>query len=151
MKKLILTIIILSLSILPTFAQDTPPIIYVREGCPHCAKVKEFVSANDIETEVQYIETYNNEENQALMDSEFERLNVPQASRGVPFMVYDQDQYEIGDVPIIEYLANKHEIEIVEPEYSTAAADYLFLGLGGLFILGILGYGVYTVFMTKDN
>lgn len=152
MKKILLALALMLLLPFSALAAEETLKIYVREGCPHCANVKEFVTTNELDDQVEYIETFNNVDNQAEMEKWFDDLDVPAASRGVPFMLYnDNESFEVGDTPIVAYLAAQNDLEVVEAEYQAGTSDYILLGIGGLFVVGILGYGIYTVFMSDDN
>lgn len=155
MKKILIALALVFALPLTVLAAEEPLKIYVREGCSHCANVKEFIATNELDEQVQIIETFNNVENEAEMQEWFDKLGVPENQRGVPFMIYNDDsEFFLGDTPIIEYLAGENDIEVTETlaqEYEAGTSDYILLGIGGLFVLGILGYGIYTVFMSEDN
>lgn len=152
MKKILIAIVLfLGLSTLSfaqtdiTTTQDTKLVLYVREGCVHCAKVKAFLTKYNLEDQVKIVETYNQPDNQKELESWFTKLNVTDPNQmGVPFLVINDSEYFVGDVPIIDYLAKKNNITVEAETYSTSTADMIFLGIGGLFLFGVLGYGVYT-------
>lgn len=155
MKKLIIGIF-LSLAILVTSinsvsAADTKYKLYIRQGCPHCAKVEAFLKDNNLEDKVQYIETLNNEANQKAMDEDFKKYGVTDPNQiGVPFLVVDDKTYYVGDKPIIEFFAGKYNIDISKlDEYQSSSADILFLGFGGLAVIAIVGFGIYSSMKKK--
>lgn len=157
MKKLLLTIILFIVFIPSTiFAQEvesSKPTMYIREGCSHCAAVEAFLEENELIDEVNIMETYNNEENQAELDQWFERLSVPTNQMGVPFMVYeDGTKYLGGDTPIISYFSELFDIEITEEDTKlpTSSSDSAILMIGALVMLGVVGYGIYTIFSKED-
>ncbi|HVX92790.1 MAG TPA: glutaredoxin domain-containing protein [Candidatus Dojkabacteria bacterium] len=155
MKKLILAVIfsfaILVTSITMVSAADTKYKLYIRQGCPHCAKVEAFLQENNLEDKVQYIETYNNDTNQKAMEADFNKYGVTDtAQMGVPFLVVDDKTYYVGDTPIIKFFADKYNIDISKlTQYQSSSSDILFLGLGGLAIIAIVGYGIYSSMKKK--
>lgn len=160
MKKILLSLAIFLCFSFVSFAQesdalpvelnDNKPLLYVRQGCSHCAKVDAFLEKYNLEDQVLRLETYNEPENQKALEEWFKTLNVTDPNQqGVPFLVIKSNTYLVGDVPIIEYLAKENNITIEKSEYSTSTADMIFLGVGGLFLFGVLGYGVYTIFSKK--
>src|SRR5688572_4957695 len=94
MKKILIALV-LSLALLLPAAVNAQtigdkPILYVREGCPHCAKVKAFLSKYNLTDSLEIKETFNNPANTAEMESWFKKLNVTDPNeKGVPFLVID--------------------------------------------------------------
>lgn len=125
------------------------PIYFARAGCPHCAKVNAFLEKHNIASQVDKVETLNNAANIERMDKWFNHYQIPQNQRGVPFLVIDDSTYYSGSDNIINYLAQENDIEVEEGEYESSASDTVFLAIGGLLILGVLGYGVYSAFANK--
>lgn len=110
---------ILSLSVATTSAEPFARqyIIYVGDGCPHCANVEAYVEKNDLEKflPVVFKEIYYNRENAQEFNKVADRIGAPMNRRGVPFMVYG-NQYWIGDKPIIEVLENAYQNVKAEEE-----------------------------------
>jgi glutaredoxin len=156
-KKLLLAITLLFVSVLPVFAHkgdqehvvDDKPVYFVRAGCPHCAKVDAFMEEYDLTDQVERVETYNDNENIALMEEWFDHFDLPEAQRGVPFLVVDDETYYAGDSPIIQYMADQNDIEVKAEEYQSSMSDTAVLLLGGIFLAGVLGYGVYSMLRKK--
>ena len=155
MKKLVFGIL-LALGMLITygttaFAADTPYKLYVRQGCPHCAAVEAFLQQNNLESHVQYIETFNNTTNQNAMEADFKAHGVTDPSQmGVPFLIVDANTYYDGDTPIIQFFATKYNIDISKrTQYQSSSSDIIFLGLGGLAVIAIVGYGIYSSMKKK--
>ena len=148
MKRVLAFIIgIFFLSVTPLLAVDELPLkMYVRQGCTHCAKVKEFLNTNNLKDKVTELETYNNTENQKMLDEEFKKYDVPNEQRGVPFMVVSDTEYLVGDQPIIQYFADKYNIKVEDQSYQSSPSDTIFLVLGGTVLYAVLGYGLYSVF-----
>lgn len=156
LKKLILALVVVFLSVPMVFAQGDngpsvgdKPILFVRQGCPHCAKVDAFMTEYNLSSQVERKETLNNQTNLDLMDDWFDHFDVAQAQRGVPFLVVDNETYYAGDTPIIQYMADQNDIEVKAEEYESSMSDTLVLGLGGIFLAAVLGYGVYSMFKKK--
>jgi glutaredoxin len=155
MKKILVALVLAFVFLFPltVSAQEVgdKPLLYVRKGCSHCAKVDAFLIKYNLEDKVQKIETLNNEENTKQLNSWFTKLNVTDTNQqGVPFLVIDDKTYLVGDVPIIEYLAKQDNITIEVDEYQSSTADTIFLAVGGLLLFGVLGYGVYSSFKKKN-
>jgi glutaredoxin len=131
----------------PTVTVETPSqrvIIYASTTCPHCKKVKDFVATNNV-PDVEFRETDTNptylEEYKALYD----KYKVDEASRGVP-VLEDNGGLISGDQPIIDFLTKKFNItpKQVDTTIATSSSDVAFIIIGGLVILGVIGYGVYS-------
>lgn len=155
MKKILIALVLAFVFVFPltVSAQEVgdKPLLYVRKGCPHCAKVEAFLIKYNLEDKVEKIETLNNEEKTKELNSWFTKLNVTDPNQqGVPFFVIDEKTYLVGDVPIIEYLAKENNITIEVEEYQSSTADTIFLAVGGLLLFGVLGYGVYSSFKKKN-
>lgn len=133
------------------YAQDKYTI-FVTAGCPHCAKVEAFIKKYGLEDKVDFKQTYNNEVNQKGLVEAGKKYNIPDNQLGVPFMVVDDTTYYMGDQPIIDFFANKYNLDISDmTEYNTSISDIIFLAIGGLVLFGILVYGVYSIFNKKNN
>jgi glutaredoxin len=127
------------------------PLLYVREGCSHCAKVKAFLDKYNLNDKVKILETFNNEANTKELDSWFVKLNVTDPNeKGVPFLVVDDKTYLVGDVPIIEKLSKDNNITIDVTEYQSSTSDTIFLVIGGFVLFGVLGYGIVSSFKKKN-
>lgn len=154
MKKILFTLLIIFLFPFVANAQSTvgdKPILYVREGCPHCEKVDAFLEKNNLKNFVIRNETFNNEEKQKELEAWFVKLNVTDVNqKGVPFLVIDDKTYFVGDVDIIKYIAGKNNIVVQEPQYQASTADTIFLAVGGIVLFGVIGYGVYSSFKKKN-
>lgn len=153
MKNLIISLILLLTIPFTVFAQEVgdKPILYVREGCVHCAKVDAFLEKNNLKDTVVIKETFNNEANQKELGEWFTKLNVTDPNQqGVPFLVVDEKTYFVGDAPIIEYIANKNNIVVEVEEYQSSTADSIFLVVGGLLLFGVLGYGIASSLKKKS-
>ncbi len=125
------------------------PIYFARAGCPHCAKVDAFLKAHNIANQVEKVETLNNAENIERMDKWFNHFNIPQNQRGVPFLVVNDETYYSGSDQIIGYVAGENDIAVEESEYQSSTSDTIFLAIGGLLILSVFGYGLYSALSKK--
>lgn len=81
-------------------------ILFVGEGCPHCAKVKEYISQNQIEQKIplEIREVYYNKQNNQLLKEKAAVCGY--SNYGVPFL-WDNNTCTVGDQPIIDFLNNK--------------------------------------------
>lgn len=99
MKKIIkflLLFILFFTSITLVEAKDATMYFFYGEGCPHCAKEKEFLKEMEVkypDLEIKRYEVYNNSENKDLMNTYKQKLNV--TGMGVPFTVVG-DSYVYG-------------------------------------------------------
>ncbi len=155
MKKILIALVLSFALLFPLTvkAQEVgdKPLLFVRKGCSHCAKVDAFLIKYNLQDKVKKLETLNNEENTKQLNSWFTKLKVTDPNQqGVPFLVIDDKTYFVGDAPIIEYLAKQNNITIDAQEYQSSPADTLFLAVGGLLLFGVLGYGVYSSFKKKN-
>lgn len=87
-------------------------IFYWGDGCPHCEKVKEYISQNKIDSKVKisYKEVYYNKDNQAALEATVKKCPEIDTSKGigVPLAFDTKGQKCIsGDQPIIDWLTAK--------------------------------------------
>lgn len=78
------------------------------QGCPHCAKVDEFLSdwENKDKLELEKKEVYNNPANARLMKQRADACGLPSNQVGVPFLYTPEGECIIGDTPIISFFEN---------------------------------------------
>ncbi len=86
-------------------------ILFYGEGCPHCAKVEEYIKQNQIENKISFAqkEVYYNKNNADEMAGKAKICGLPDGSIGVPFL-WDGEKCLIGDQDIIDFFKqNKGE------------------------------------------
>lgn len=122
---------------------QTKDIIYVSEGCPHCAKVEAFVEKNNLTDKIEFRDTAQDTAYSDELNQLFDKYGTAEEERGVP-TYENNDQIYSGDTPIIEQLITKYSIE--NPVYgeTLGITDYIFIGFGGLILISVLGYSVYS-------
>ncbi len=78
-------------------------MLFVGDGCPHCAVVEEYIEENGIlsQLDIEIYEVYYHPENQQLYKQTAEAVGY--TGGGVPFMAHN-GQYVVGDKPIISYV-----------------------------------------------
>ena len=83
-------------------------ILFVGDGCPHCAKVEDFISKNKVTDKVSFatLEVYKNQDNAALMAKKGEACGLPLSGIGVPFL-WDGSKCLVGDVDITNFFQDK--------------------------------------------
>jgi glutaredoxin len=84
-------------------------IYFYGEGCPHCAKVEEFLKENKVESKFQFVkkEVYNEKINAELLFLVAQRkCNLSMNQIGVPFLWSGSDCI-IGDEPVIKFFKEK--------------------------------------------
>lgn len=114
-------------------------VLYVQTGCNHCAKVEEFIEKHELTDEFTVIDILAEEGAAEEFTQRMDELNVPVDERGVPILVYDEDQWVGGDTPILEFLLDRYDIpEESDPE------GLAIIAVGGVFMAGFLGYGIVS-------
>lgn len=140
--------------------------IFVHDDCPHCKVVESFVDEYQLSGQVEFIQLKNNDANMTKLQDLWDELGVDSNNQGWPFMHYtDEDgqkNYSVGDTPIINVLRQYNSLPLIDVPTSeetatgdnnngssTTIGDGLFLVLGGVVLMAIVGYGVYTA-MTRE-
>lgn len=105
-KRALVTCSVAILSLIFAQSAFAEIMVFVGDGCPHCAVVEQYLKDNDLYTKlgVKTYEVWYNQDNQALYQQKAKEVGY--AGGGVPFLV-DGTQYSIGDSPIIAYLDGK--------------------------------------------
>jgi glutaredoxin len=122
-KKLIIAIILVIVLTSAVFIfltrekkeEPNPPeetatmILFYGEGCPHCAKVEEFINQNKVKEKISFEmkEIYYNSQNNALFRKKAAACGLPPAGLGVPLLWYDSNKCLVGDVDIINFFNQK--------------------------------------------
>ena len=109
MKKLILTTItLIAFTVLSqsTFAEM---MLFVGEGCSHCANVERYIEANDIQDKIDIgiYEIRYGQENVSLYQKK--AIEAGYSGGAVPFL-FDDEEFKIGDKSIISYLDEKSSL-----------------------------------------
>lgn len=124
MKKIITIIIIVALgfglfkllsqkpSTVDTLVSNPDLVIYWGEGCPHCEKVKQYITDNksDQKVKIALKEVYYNKTNQQDLTSKAKLCPEIDTSQGigVPFgYIPSTNKCLYGDQPIIDWLSAK--------------------------------------------
>lgn len=83
-------------------------ILFYGDGCPHCAKVEEYVKQNQIENKISFAqkEIYHNQDNAKELEEKAKICGLPADSIGVPFL-WDGEKCLIGDQDIIDFFKRK--------------------------------------------
>lgn len=86
--------------------EETPGIIlFYSKECPHCAIVEEYITANDVESKVEFtqLEVSENQNNLELLAKKALYCKVD-LSQGAPIpFLWDGEKCLVGDVDIIQY------------------------------------------------
>ena len=90
--------------------KDTDIILFYGSTCPHCKKVEQFISDNNITKYLKFqnLEVYDHQENAKIM-TEKQNLctNLKDEDKGgVPFL-YSSEKCVVGDSDVIAYLKEK--------------------------------------------
>ncbi len=108
MKKFILSIILLNTFLFVfsfnAFAQSGDMILFYWNGCPHCAKVEDYIKSNNLNLNIEQKEVYQNKNNANEFNKICDKENISLMDRWVPFL-YSKWQCFIWDKQIISYLS----------------------------------------------
>ncbi len=108
----------------PVLAQETKPIFFYGQGCPHCAKVESFLETNQLKDKVIWKEIYHHPQTAQEFNQLADKLNIPLNKRGVPFLYFPQTQtYLVGDKPIIDYLEKDLTLTSPTPSPKTLSPE----------------------------
>lgn len=83
-------------------------ILFVGEGCPHCAKVEQYLTSHPEVNQklvIEQKEVWSNEDNAKLMDERADTCQPALDSPGVPFL-WNNGKCVVGDTPIIDYFSS---------------------------------------------
>jgi glutaredoxin len=83
-------------------------ILFYGDGCPHCAKVEEYIKENNIQDKISFVqkEVYYNQNNAQELIYKAKTCGLPTNSIGVPFL-WDGEKCLIGDQDIIIFFKQK--------------------------------------------
>ena len=85
-------------------------VIYVGDGCPHCAKVEAYVEEEGYAEifNLEFKEVYHDSANAMEMGEVADYFGIDLFDRGIPFLV-TATEYKKGDKPIIDFLDDKYD------------------------------------------
>jgi glutaredoxin len=88
--------------------QKSEIILFYGIGCPHCAKVEDYIKQNRIDDKISLVqkEVYYNQENAKELGEKAQKCGLMANSIGVPFL-WDGKACIVGDQPIIDFLKQK--------------------------------------------
>lgn len=100
------------------------PVLYYGNTCPHCEIVEEWLVTNDVASKMTFSnkEVYDNRENAAELTKVAVSCGLDANSIGVPFL-YAEGQCLIGSPDIINYFAQKLNIDVVENQEASIPAN----------------------------
>lgn len=83
-------------------------ILFVGDGCPHCAKVEEYLEQNKVKEKMkmEIKEVYKNKNNAELMAEKAQGCGFSLDNLGVPFL-WNGSKCLVGDQPIINFFQEK--------------------------------------------
>jgi len=83
-------------------------ILFYGIGCPHCAKVEDYIKQNQIDSKTSLVqkEVYYNQENAKELGEKAQKCGLMANSVGVPFL-WDGKGCIVGDRPIIDFFKQK--------------------------------------------
>ena len=107
------------------FAQEY--ILFYGNGCPHCAKVQDYIKDNQITNkfDLQQKEVFFNKNNLNEFNGYLQKHNLTYDKIGVPFLIINSGEdckYINGDINIIEYFSGRLSRRRWSPPDAPAAA-----------------------------
>jgi len=92
-------------------AQQTQIILFYGQGCPHCAKVEEYIKENKVKEKIAFEEkeVYYNQNNAKELGEKAKSCGIDQNEIGVPFL-WDSGKCLIGDQDIINFFKEKMKV-----------------------------------------
>ncbi len=104
--------------------KNAEPVFYYGNTCPHCEIVEEWFQANQVEEKMtfQKKEVYDNQANANELTKVAISCGLDANNIGVPFL-YAEGKCLIGSPDIIEYFANKLNIDLTKTQESSTASD----------------------------
>jgi len=104
--------------------KNADPVFYYGNTCPHCEIVEEWFQDNQVEEKMtfQKKEVYDDQVNANELTKVAVSCGLDANSIGVPFL-YAEGKCLIGSPDIIEYFANKLNIDLTETQESSPTSD----------------------------
>lgn len=105
-----------TITITPSVTQDTKTqtgvILFVGNGCPHCANIEKFIKDNGIENKVKFVkkEVWYNESNSDQMVGIAKKCGYSEDQVGVPFLWTGQ-KCLIGEDDVTNYFKEQAGIK----------------------------------------
>ncbi len=82
-------------------------ILFSKTGCPYCAKVEEYVAANNVQEKVKFeVKNISLGANARLLEEKAKICGIPLETVGVPFL-WDGSKCIMGDEDIINFFKEK--------------------------------------------
>jgi glutaredoxin len=88
--------------------QESQIILFYGQGCPHCAKVEEYINENKVKEKISFEEkeVYYNQNNAKELGEKAKSCGLDQNEIGVPFL-WNNGKCIIGDQDIIDFFKEK--------------------------------------------
>ncbi len=104
--------------------KNAEPIFYYGNTCPHCEEVEKWFATNQVESKIAFSkkEVYDDQKNAVELKKVATSCGLDTNSIGVPFL-YAEGQCLIGSPDIINYFAQKLNIEVTENQEASASPD----------------------------
>lgn len=89
--------------------EEAKIILFYGQGCPHCAKVEEFINQNKVNEKISFAnkEVYYNSQNNQELREKAASCGLPSAGIGVPLLWYDSNKCLVGYDDIINFFNQK--------------------------------------------
>lgn len=83
-------------------------VLYVGDGCPHCALVEKYLSDNNVAAKIPYTqkEVFNDSNNAKELVLRAQTCGISSDSIGVP-LLWDGATCHVGDQPVIDFFKAK--------------------------------------------
>jgi len=84
--------------------EESQIILFYGDGCPHCARVEDYIKENNIKEKLSFEEkeVYYNQNNAKELETKAKICGLPTGSIGVPFL-WDGKKCLIGDEDVIKF------------------------------------------------
>ena len=124
LRSAVIAACFLSLALAQAAFAGQPWTLYVGNGCPHCAKVEEFM-AKDAATYsgVAVLEIYSNDRNRDALLKEAARLGISDKDVRIPFLITSDGRHGAGDVDVIVLLKTIGQTPPIASGYSTGSVS----------------------------
>jgi hypothetical protein len=142
--------------------QPSGIILFYGTGCPHCANVDNYITANNIAQKVNFIklETFSNTVNADFMKSDARACGLDSNAIGVPFL-WDGSKCYVGDTDVIGFFSkyistsNQPSITSISPTKGPIGVTMTIRGSGfnprEMVNLGGLRGGINIAVVSSNN
>jgi len=142
----------------PHIHSEDKMTLFVSEGCPHCIKVREFIAEHNMEDNIVVLNIHTDDGAAEKYTDFVAEHEIPLSEQGTPTLIYDGDRWVVGDTPIIDFLAERYDVQEGNNTSNDSAndasdgddlgftiGDYLIFGIGLIVVSSVVGYGIVNL------